>query len=111
MTITGNTSWNNEDILETGTDGGNQCSNNVFTRNVAWGASTAPLGDALGMTLRCAQNMLIANNTFSDIDYWMFDINTTSGFSASISGLRIVNNVFTQQNQKIYAIGSGVPGR
>ncbi len=109
VTITGNTSWNNEDILETGTDGGSQCSNNVFTRNVAWSASTAPMGDALGLTLRCAQNMLIANNTFSDIDYWTFDINTTSGYSGSINGLRIVNNVLSQQNAKIYAIGSNVP--
>jgi parallel beta-helix repeat protein len=109
VTITGNTSWNNQDILETGTDGA-QCSNNVFTRNVAWGASTAPVGNALGVMLRCAQNMLIANNTFSDIDYWMFDINTTSGYSASIGGLRILNNVLTQDSHKIYAIGADIPG-
>jgi parallel beta-helix repeat protein len=109
VTITGNRSWNNEDVLETGTDSGVQCSNNVFTRNVAWAGSNAPMGNAVGLTLRCAQNMLVANNTFTDLDYWIFDIHLTSGFAASINNLRIVNNVLTQQDSKIYAIGSGVP--
>jgi parallel beta-helix repeat protein len=110
VTIDGNTSWNNQGILETGTDDGVQCHDNVFTRNVAWGASTAPVGNALGLTLRCAQNMLVANNTISDIDYWIFDINTTSGYSGSIANLRIVNNILSQDSHKIYAIGGNIPG-
>jgi parallel beta-helix repeat protein len=110
VTITGNVSYNNETVLETGTDSGKDCANNEFSRNVAWGASTAPLGNAVGLTLRCATNMLVANNTFSDIDWWVFNVNLGGGFADSVAGLRIVNNIVTQSDSKIYAIGSGLPG-
>ena len=108
VTITGNTSYNNEDVLETGTDG-TPCNGNVFTRNTAWGASTAPVGNAVGLILRCAANMLIANNTFSELDYWIYDIETSGGFAGSIDGLTIENNIDTQTVHKIYAIPSGMP--
>ena len=42
VTITDNVAWDNENVLETGTDkSGPACSGNVFARNVAYGGTTA----------------------------------------------------------------------
>ena len=43
-TITGNTTWDNRNIMETGTDANKTpCDNNVFTRNLNYGATTVHL--------------------------------------------------------------------
>ena len=111
--MTGNTIWDNQVVIETGTDG-TACSGNVFTRNIAWGgnnkALVTPSGPIVaGVILRCGDGMLIANNVFEDMDYWVFDITTGGGFAGSINGFRIVNNIIYQLASKIYAIETALP--
>ena len=107
-TIVDNTMWNNENVVETGSDGTIGCANNTFARNVAYaGARTGP---TMGMILRCAQNMLVANNTFSELDRFVFDINASaSSFGASVEGLTLRNNVAYSRADKIYSIDSAMP--
>lgn len=60
--------------------------------------------------LRCAKDMLIAHNTFVELDEWLYTINTySSKFRGDVSGLRVVNNVNLMAEGKIYALGSGIP--
>ena len=110
----GNTVWNNQNVLETGTDHGTPCARNVFARNVAWGGNdksqVSPRGPQVnGIILRCGQGMLIADNVFNDLDYWVYDINTNGGFAGGIGGFRILNNISYQLANKVYAIGTALP--
>jgi hypothetical protein len=114
ITMTENVMWNNQATLETGTSG-NACADNVFSRNVAYGGNdkslvTSPSAALVsGIHLRCGTRMLIANNVFDDLDYWVYDINVSSGFSGSIDAFRIVNNIHMQKNSKVYAIMTTLP--
>jgi parallel beta-helix repeat protein len=114
VTMTDNVMWNNQATLETGTSG-NACNDNVFARNIAYGGNdkslvTSPSAALVsGVHLRCGTRMLIANNVFDDLDYWVYDINVSSGFSGSIDGFRILNNVHMQRNSKVYAIMTTLP--
>jgi parallel beta-helix repeat protein len=112
-TMTGNRIWDNQDVLETGTDGA-ACARNVFTRNVSWGGNdkskVSPRGPLVnGIILRCGAGMLIANNSFYDMDYYVYDIDTGGGHAASIAGFRILNNVNYQLANKIYALVTSLP--
>jgi parallel beta-helix repeat protein len=107
VTISGNRAWDNEAILETGTDSSVQCANNSFVRNVAWGGTTQ--GRSYGITLRCAQDMQVANNTISNVYQWIYAISTSSGYSARIDGLQIKNNVHVMATGKVYGIVTAVP--
>ena len=93
VTMTDNVAWDNENILETGTDqGALACSNNVFARNVAYAATTQ--GRSWGMFLRCALNMVVANNTFHDVEGFVFSIGYDSPrHNGSLKGLHIENNL------------------
>jgi hypothetical protein len=109
--MTDNTIWDNENILETGTDrGGLPCDSNVFARNVAYGAVSQ--GRSWGMFLRCASHMLIANNTFEGMQGWVFSIGQDSTrYSGGIEGMRILNNVIdtTATGAKVYGFVTAVP--
>jgi parallel beta-helix repeat protein len=107
-TITDNVTFDNRNVLETGTDvNQTPCDGNAFTRNLNYGATTADR--TVGMVLRCASNTLVANNTFYDIQYFVFAIShNRSGWGGSIEGLRIVNNVISG-SAKVYGIDSEVP--
>ncbi len=111
VTITDNVSWDNENILETGTDKtGPACSGNVFARNIAYGASTA--GRSWGMFLRCATNMVVANNTFDEVEGFVFSIGMdSSNFSGSIAGLKVVNNIVleTGTGAKVFGLTTALP--
>jgi parallel beta-helix repeat protein len=107
VTMTENFVWDSDSILETGTDSNVPCANNVFTRNVAWGSSTAQ--QTVGLLLRCAENMLVAHNTIANVTYWTYDINLGSSFSHRVDGLRIVNNIHIQNNGKIYGFVGTLP--
>jgi len=62
-TITDNVTWDNRNVMETGTDANRTpCDNNTFVRNVNYAATT--VDRTVGMVLRCGSNMLVANNTF-----------------------------------------------
>ncbi len=105
--IEGNKTSNNENVIETGTDGA-PCSNNTFVRNVSYGG--AKTGPTMGLILRCASNMLVAHNSFYDLDRFVFDINASaSAFGGSIDGLRILNNAARQTTDKVYSIDSALP--
>ena len=106
-TITSNVMWNNENVIETGTDG-TACDSNAFVRNIAYGGSKT--GPTMGLILRCASNMIVANNTFSDLDRFVFDVTASaSSFGGSIEGLKIRNNIAYTTGDKIYSIDSVLP--
>jgi len=108
VTITDNVMWNTHGTLETGTNSGAECANNVFARNISY--DNDPDIRTVGMVLRCARNMLVAHNTFQNLDWWVYDINMNSkSFSGNIEGLRIINNIVSMNNGKIYGFGAGVP--
>lgn len=92
LTISGNTLWDNNNALETGTDGSRPCSGNTFIRNVVRGPGSVP-EETEGMILRCADRMLVAHNTFDGVDTYAFYITASGLFSGPIEGLRIVNNI------------------
>ena len=62
------------------------------------------------MVLRCASNMLVANNTFAGIQYFVFAIShIQGGWGGSIEGLRVVNNVISISTGKVYGIETDMP--
>ena len=108
VAIEDNVMWDNENVLETGTDNRNPCDGNRFVRNVAYGALSAPGGRLYGMFLRAAENMLVAHNTFHDLE-WVFSVMAIpETFKGSIEGLRIVNNVASAR-VKVWGIEGSVP--
>ncbi len=113
VTIASNTLWNNENVFETGTDSSTQwpCNSNAFTRNVAWAGTT--IGRSWGIFLRCGRDMLIAHNTFNDLEGFVFSIGyDSSRFSGVIDDLRIVDNIASMigTGAKIFGIESTLPG-
>ena len=108
LIIRSNTLWDNENVLETGTDG-TSCSNNRFTRNVAYrGTTTSVAGPSMGMILRCAKDMLVANNTFIGLDKFALDVSLAGGFAGSIDGLKIHNNVAVGSEHP-YSLDTAIP--
>jgi hypothetical protein len=109
LTMRGNTIWDNEGVLETGTDGGVACSGNSFVRNAVTGGASS--GRSLGIILRCGDGMLIAHNTITGLDSWAFLIpSAQSAFSGSIDGARIVQNIVSQDGRnEVYRFGTGIP--
>ncbi len=112
VTITDNVAWDNDDVVETGTDGTAPCDSNTITRNIAYGGkgvATVP-GPAVGLILRCASNTLVANNTFYGLDSFVYDVTASAqSFGGSIDGLRIENNVALSTGPKVYSIDSALP--
>jgi parallel beta-helix repeat protein len=108
VTMTENVMWDNEGVFESGTDSGTACANNVFTRNIAYDNNPNHLNQ--GLYLRCASNMLIAHNTFQNLDYWVYAIDRAStSYSGAIDGIRILNNAVSMNGGKIYSFGANVP--
>jgi hypothetical protein len=105
--ISGNRIWNNVNVLETGTNGGMACARNRFTNNRARGAAAGGGYLANGLILRCAQDMRVEANTFSDLDLWTYDVNLGSGFSGGVAGLAIVGNTAEQFGHKVYNLAAG----
>jgi parallel beta-helix repeat protein len=104
--ITGNVMWDNNNVMETGTDGTAPCSRITFARNVAYGPGTVAR-ETQGLILRCASASLFANNTFDSIDTFAFYVSTSGSYAASIAGLRIENNVVARGRS--YSLGTGLP--
>jgi len=105
--ILANTIANNENVLETGTspEGNNplgDCVGNTFAGNQASGRSAgSALDRSVGLILRCATAMVIDHNTFTEIDWWIYEITTGDKFSSDVVGLAITNNTVSQY-QKVY---------
>jgi parallel beta-helix repeat protein len=110
VTITDNVTWDNENVFETGTDPGLSCRDNVFARNVAYGATSR--GRSWGSFIRCGTDMLVANNTFVGIEGFVFSIGTDSGrFSGALDGLRVVNNLVDVEDTgaRIFGLTTDLP--
>jgi parallel beta-helix repeat protein len=108
-TILNNRTWDNRNVLETGTDAEDTpCDNGRFVRNLNYGATT--VDRTVGVVLRCASNTIVANNTFYGLQYFVFDISDhTASFGGSIEGLQVVNNVVSISDGKVYGLESALP--
>jgi parallel beta-helix repeat protein len=106
LRISGNVMWDNNNVMETGTDGTAPCSRITFTRNIAYGAGTVP-GETQGLILRCAASSLFAHNTFDGLDTFAFYVSGSGSYAGSIAGLRIENNIVARG--RAYSIGRQVP--
>ena len=108
LSITGNRVWNNQNVIETGTRERVPCHNNRFVRNVAYGGRRG--GPAQGLILRCASRMLVANNTFDDLDRFVFDVTAKDQpLAGPVDGLRIANNIAVSRADKVFSIDSALP--
>lgn len=108
--IHGNTLFDNENVMETGSDKSMGCNNNRFTRNDAFAATTA--GRSYGVFLRCAGHMLVANNTLYGFTTFAFQISHLFGVHGGwIDGLRVENNIIIATNgaSEAYWIRSALP--
>jgi hypothetical protein len=104
MTISGNTAWNNENVMETGSDGP-PCFNIRFVGNTAWVTDRG-----VGLILRCAESGLVAHNLLDSVDDYAFNLSDRSGgnrFATSIDGLRIVDNIVV--DSLVYDIANSIP--
>ncbi|HYK95031.1 MAG TPA: right-handed parallel beta-helix repeat-containing protein [Candidatus Dormibacteraeota bacterium] len=102
--IVSNVAWDNENVMETGSDGPD-CTNISFLRNVAYAPSFG-----VGLILRCARDSLIANNVLDHLQSYAFELSDRSGgnqFATSIDGLRIENNIVV--GSLAYAIRNALP--
>lgn len=103
-----NTTWDNENVLETGTDSGIDCAGNSFHHNTSYGAVTA--GRAFGMFLRCGTGMIVAHNVLYNLDGFVFSVDASAnGFGGEIDGLKIQNNVAVMASGKVIGIESALP--
>jgi nitrous oxidase accessory protein NosD len=108
--ILANTVADNENVLETGTspEGNNplgDCVGNTFVGNHATGRSVgSALERSIGLILRCATAMVVDDNTFTGIDWFVYDIFTDDQFSSDVNGLVITRNT-VDQDQKVYHLG------
>lgn len=91
--IAENRVWDNETVMETGTNRERECRDITFVRNVGYAATT--WGESKGILLRCAANTLVAHNTLVGFEDWaiQFRNRADSLFGGSIEGLRVVNNI------------------
>lgn len=109
VSILANTIADNENVLETGTspDGGSllgDCVGNVFAGNDAVGRTAgSTLQRSVGLILRCATAMVIDGNTFSGLDWWVYELTTGDQFSSDVKGLAITGNAVTA-DQKVYRL-------
>jgi nitrous oxidase accessory protein NosD len=110
LKIVDNTLADNENILETGTspEGNNplgDCVDNTFAGNRASGrVAGSRLERSIGLILRCATGMVVHGNTFTDVDWFLYDIFTDDKFSSDVLGLAITGNTVSQ-DQKVYHLG------
>ncbi len=103
--ILGNTIRNNENVLETGASpSGGACVGNVFAGNEAVGRTAgSTLDRSVGMILRCATLMAIDHNTFTGLDWWVYEISTADRFSTDVNGLALTGNTH-RQSARVYRL-------
>jgi parallel beta-helix repeat protein len=109
VAIHDNVVWNNQNVMETGTDGSRPCSRISFYRNVAYGL-TRVRRSAMGLILRCAEDSSFTGNTLVGLDLFSFDVAASGqAFGGSIAGLRIEGNRLVATGSKVYSIDSWLP--
>lgn len=111
VTMDNNTIYNNVNIVETGGDTGDMCSNNVFSNNIASGrSSNSGLTISAGLLLRCGSHMHIVNNRISNVDWWTFAVSPAGGNVASLSGLTVTGNTIVQGYDLVWSLTSNPAG-
>jgi hypothetical protein len=96
-TVTDNTFVDNDGVMETGTGSRGRCADNVFAGNRVTGRLTANGPKvSVGMVLRCASNLAVRDNTFTDLDDFTFLFESGGPFAGSVDGVRITANTVTQ---------------
>jgi len=106
LLISGNIVWDNNNVMETGTDGTAPCSRIRFVRNVAMGKGTVA-GETQGMILRCASDSLVAHNTFDGLDQFAFYVTESGSHAGGIGGLRVVDNIVVRG--RAWSLAAGLP--
>jgi len=106
LNIEANVVWDNNNVMETGTDGTAPCARLTFIRNIAYGAGTVP-GETTGLILRCASDSLFAHNTFDGLDDYAFYVAAGGSYAGSIAGLRIEDNIV--HRGRAYSLTTGLP--
>lgn len=104
--IEDNVLWDNNNVMETGTNGP-PCSNITFDRNVIYAAGSVP-GQTEGMILRCASQSLIAHNVFDGLDGYAFYVAQGGEFAGPLDDLAIVDNIVV--GGRSYSIAGPLPG-
>ena len=106
VTMTANVTYDNRQVLETGTDPSRTpCTNLTFTKNVSYRSNSDP---TMGLILRCADHSLVAANTFVSLDKFAFDISSNyETYGGSVEGLRILDNLVV--NGRTYSIDNAIP--
>ncbi len=104
-TIIGNTIRNNENVLETGASpNGGACVGNLFAGNDATGRTPGSrLQRSIGMILRCATLMVVDHNTFTGLDWWVYELSTADRFSTDVNGLALTGNTH-RQTARVYRL-------
>lgn len=93
--IDGNRIWDNDEVVETGTDG--PANSLTFTNNVAYKpavSDAAVTGDAKGLNIRACHDCLFSGNRFYDMDNFSFLI-VTGNFTGGV----INENVVFEDNE------------
>jgi hypothetical protein len=93
ITIAGNQAYDNNVGFEVGTAGGFVPTNIRVIGNSFW-TSPANTGRSAGLMIRAGRDSLYQDNTFRNVDWWVFFIRNCVGstFCASIEGTRVVGN-------------------
>lgn len=96
-TVTGNTFAGNDGVVETGTGRNGRCADNVFTGNTVSGRSAGGGTGSTGLVLRCASNMVVRDNTFTELERFTFLCSSDGPFAGSIDGLQIAGNTVVKR--------------
>ena len=100
-TITGNTFAGNDGVMETGTGRNGKCADIVFAGNTVTGRSAGGGTGSTGLVLRCASNMVVRDNTFTEVERFTFLCASDGPFAGSIDGLQIVGNTVLKRTDAV----------
>lgn len=110
VTIDANTFADNDGVMETGTGSAGACADIVFSGNTVTGRSLSTrLTASTGLVLRCAANMAVRGNEFSELDAFTLLVATDGPFAGSVENVRVSGNTVTQGWGAVYLLqfGSG----
>ncbi len=112
VTMASNVLYDNEAVLETGTDGPD-CVGNRFEGNVAWGPGHATVDvqvpQSNGVLLRCATSMVVEHNTLYDLDGFAVWFDASNAAMGGVAGLRVSDNLLVQPSSPVYELDSSLP--
>jgi hypothetical protein len=105
LTYDANRIWDSQNVMEQGTDA--PANSVVFTNNVAYDASTAPVqGPMGGVMVRACRTCTFSGNRFYDMDAWSFLV-VTSNFTGGVinDAVSFDHNAVEQDEPKAISVG------